>query len=168
MNRRPTHLSPLGVDRPLEGRILAGVCAGLAERFQVDATLLRLAALILLLASGLGLLFYLVLWALTPSRGQETAGLLATLRANARGLLNDLRHIGTHAAIIWTRPDAPSTWPRPLSRRWLAIAAIFLGFLILLLSLGLFGWLTVPRVIALLLIVIGASVLVARAPELRR
>ncbi len=45
-----------------EGKILAGVCAGLAEYFNIDATLIRLLWVIVSFASGLfmGLLAYVV------------------------------------------------------------------------------------------------------------
>jgi phage shock protein PspC (stress-responsive transcriptional regulator) len=51
--------------RPLEGRLLAGVCAGIAEQYLVDVTLVRLAFLLLALAWGLGLLLYSLIWLLT-------------------------------------------------------------------------------------------------------
>jgi phage shock protein PspC (stress-responsive transcriptional regulator) len=158
---------PLGLLRPSEGRVVAGVCAGIGERFAMDPTLLRLAALVLLLASGLGLLIYAVAWALIPAEGNATSNVLAVLRDNGRGLVGDLRQIGDHAAEVWARADRVP-WPRPLTRRWVAVGLISLGGLVLLGSLGLFGWLTATRVIALLLIIVGASVLVARLPQLRR
>lgn len=157
----------LDLVRPREGRVLAGVCAGIGERFAMDPTLLRLAALVLLLASGLGILVYLIAWALLPAEGSAGGGVLAVLRENGRGLLGDLRQIGDHASHVWARAD-DAPWPRPLSRRWVAVGLIGLGGLVLLGSLGLFGWLTATRVIALLLIIVGASVLVVRLPQLRR
>src|SRR6476659_2584197 len=58
--------TPLFV-RPSEGRILAGVCAGIADRWQLDVTLVRIAAVVLTLLSGVGLVAYLAAWLLTPS-----------------------------------------------------------------------------------------------------
>lgn len=64
----PTHplTDPLFV-RPREGRMLAGVCAGVAQRWQLDVTLVRVATALLVLVSGVGLLAYLAAWALTPT-----------------------------------------------------------------------------------------------------
>jgi phage shock protein C len=45
---------------------LSGVCGGIAEYFGVDATLIRLAFVLLSLAGGPGLLVYIVLWAILP------------------------------------------------------------------------------------------------------
>src|SRR5690242_14504856 len=53
--------------RPREGRIVGGVCAGLAETFGIDVLLIRVAAVVLLAFGGLGVLLYGALWLLTPS-----------------------------------------------------------------------------------------------------
>lgn len=51
-------------------RMIAGVCGGLAAYLGVDPVLVRLAFVILLLASGVGLAIYVILWIVmpTPSR----------------------------------------------------------------------------------------------------
>ncbi len=53
--------------RPAQGRIIAGVCAGIAERWQVDVTLVRVVAVVLAVMSGVGVAAYLAVWLLTPS-----------------------------------------------------------------------------------------------------
>jgi len=46
---------------------IAGVCAGLAEYFNIDATIMRVIFVLLLLPGGLpGLIPYLLLWAIVP------------------------------------------------------------------------------------------------------
>ncbi len=51
-----------------DARMIAGVCAGLAERFDVSVTVLRLAFAIGALFSGFGpaVLLYVVLWVIMP------------------------------------------------------------------------------------------------------
>ncbi len=51
-----------------QGRMIAGVCAGLGEYFDVDPTLVRLLFAALSFFHGLGLVAYLVLWIITPRR----------------------------------------------------------------------------------------------------
>lgn len=53
--------------RPREGRIIAGVCAGIAKRWGVDLTLVRVLAVVLTVFSGVGLAAYIAIWLLTPS-----------------------------------------------------------------------------------------------------
>ena len=48
----------------------AGVCSGLAEYFDVDPTVVRLAFLFLVLAWGTGLLFYLAAAIVMPNESE--------------------------------------------------------------------------------------------------
>jgi phage shock protein C len=60
-----------GLIRPRDGRLLAGVCAGLGRRFGIDPWPARLLfVLILLILPGSQFLVYPILWLLMPS---ETA-----------------------------------------------------------------------------------------------
>ena len=45
---------------------IAGVCAGLAEYFRIDPTLVRLIFVFLALAGGPGLLIYIIMWIVMP------------------------------------------------------------------------------------------------------
>jgi phage shock protein PspC (stress-responsive transcriptional regulator) len=49
--------------------MLAGVAGGLAERFDVDVSLVRVVFVVLACAWGLGLVVYLAMWALVPKEG---------------------------------------------------------------------------------------------------
>jgi phage shock protein C len=53
--------------RPRNGRKIAGVCAGFAEYFDLDLTLVRVVWLVaLFLGAGLGLIAYIVAWIVMP------------------------------------------------------------------------------------------------------
>jgi phage shock protein C len=52
--------------RPKDGRVVSGVCAGLAAYFGVDPTLVRLAFALLTVFGGLGVLLYLFAWVVIP------------------------------------------------------------------------------------------------------
>lgn len=45
---------------------LGGVCGGLAEYLELDPSLVRIAAILLLFVGGTGLLAYLVAWVVIP------------------------------------------------------------------------------------------------------
>ncbi|MEU3452369.1 PspC domain-containing protein [Micromonospora sp. NPDC006766] len=53
--------------RPRQGRMVAGVCAGLGQRFGMSANLIRLLFLLSLLLPGTQVIFYLILWILIPN-----------------------------------------------------------------------------------------------------
>jgi len=58
--------------RSRRGKMIAGVCAGLAEQFGISVTALRLAAVLLtLLGAGWGIIVYIVLWIIMPYRDER-------------------------------------------------------------------------------------------------
>jgi phage shock protein C len=54
-----------------QGRIVAGVCAGLGAYFGVDVNLVRLAFGVLTVFYGLGILLYLIAWLILPAEGED-------------------------------------------------------------------------------------------------
>jgi phage shock protein C len=52
---------------------LAGVCGGLAQYFNTDATLMRVLFVVLALLGGPGLVIYLVLWIVVPEEPEDAA-----------------------------------------------------------------------------------------------
>ncbi|HSN44134.1 MAG TPA: PspC domain-containing protein [Propionibacteriaceae bacterium] len=62
--------------RPKEGRIIAGVCAGIANAMKVDVSIVRVVvAVAAVVTSGMGLFAYVVAWAVIPDEGSDTTGL---------------------------------------------------------------------------------------------
>ncbi|MBR6264422.1 MAG: PspC domain-containing protein [Prevotella sp.] len=47
---------------------VAGVCGGIAEYFNIDSLLVRVAFLLLIFGYGCGLMLYLILWLLAPKK----------------------------------------------------------------------------------------------------
>jgi phage shock protein C len=60
--------------RSRKGRIVAGVCAGIADYFGMDLTLVRaIVAVVAVLTGGAGVLAYLTAWAIIPGEGEKTS-----------------------------------------------------------------------------------------------
>ena len=114
-----------------EGRVLAGVCSGIAATTGVDVTLVRLVFALLALAGGAGIVLYFALWAWSKS-DHTWWGVLALLVAGSLLLravgLSDRAIVGVvlvagGLAFAWRRggslrPDAP------LSYGGVALAAV--------------------------------------------
>ncbi len=75
--RTPYEISPVPIgpgerrpvrrlERPVQGRYLGGVCAGLAEHLGLNVKYVRLAFALATVAGGAGVVAYLFLWGLTP------------------------------------------------------------------------------------------------------
>ncbi len=77
------HWGPLR--RRPEGRVLAGVCSGVSQSTGIDITLIRIAFVLLTLASGTGLLVYALAWLLLPLEG-ETTNILSRSLSDRRGI----------------------------------------------------------------------------------
>jgi phage shock protein PspC (stress-responsive transcriptional regulator) len=54
--------------RPIRGRMIAGVCAGLALRFHTSAALVRVLFLLSMLLPGPQILIYIALWVIMPKQ----------------------------------------------------------------------------------------------------
>ncbi len=60
--------------RSRKGRMVAGVCAGMAKYFGVDVTLVRvIVAVLAVITGGAGILAYLVAWAIIPEESQKAS-----------------------------------------------------------------------------------------------
>jgi phage shock protein PspC (stress-responsive transcriptional regulator) len=57
--------------RSRQHRMLAGVARGLAQRYDVDVSLVRVAFVVLAFAWGLGVIVYAAMWAVVPSEPQD-------------------------------------------------------------------------------------------------
>ena len=55
--------------RPQRGKLVAGVCAGLARRFGLSTTLVRVGFVLSMFLPGPQILAYIVLWIVVPSEG---------------------------------------------------------------------------------------------------
>ncbi len=77
-------VGPQPLRRPLEGRMVAGVAAGLAEYLDVDVVVVRITLAALGLMGGIGVPLYVAAWFLVPEAGAE--------ETVAEGILDHLHH----------------------------------------------------------------------------
>jgi signal transduction histidine kinase len=141
-------------------RVIAGVCAGIAQTLGVDATLVRLVFALLALAGGAGILLYLGLWAWAEGKRVWVAALLAffagcvllgALGLSGRSVVG-IALIAGGLALAWRqggsfRPDAP------LSYGGIALAAV--GAVVLLSGETTSSKLLAPGAVAGALLLIG-------------
>lgn len=60
--------------RSRDGRMLAGVCAGVADYLGFDVTVVRVIwAVVSVVTGGAGVLAYLVAWIIIPEEGQKSS-----------------------------------------------------------------------------------------------
>lgn len=114
--------TPPRLYRTLDGAMLGGVCAGIAQRFGYDVTLIRLIAALLAMAGGFGVVAYALLWIVLPVQG---VGPVAPPRAGTTDLNDvvlaarraaDAARLAADAAII-AAEEAARAAHRTLLRR---------------------------------------------------
>ena len=70
--------------RTREGRVVAGVCAGIAAYFGIDPTLVRLAFALFTIFGGAGVLLYLVAWIVIPEEGGDGSSIAESFVSKRR------------------------------------------------------------------------------------
>ncbi len=63
---------PKRLTRSTTNKVIAGVCGGLGEYFNIDPTILRILFVALVIWGGSGALLYIVLWLVVPEAGKES------------------------------------------------------------------------------------------------
>ncbi|MGB3730469.1 PspC domain-containing protein [Microbacterium sp.] len=53
--------------RPRENRLIAGVCSGVARRFNISPTVMRIITVLAVLFAGLSIWAYILLWIVIPN-----------------------------------------------------------------------------------------------------
>jgi signal transduction histidine kinase len=71
-----SQIPALPFQRSRDDRVVAGICAGVADALRVDATLVRLVFALLSLAGGAGILLYFALWVWSAGRRPLVAVLI--------------------------------------------------------------------------------------------
>lgn len=84
ITEEPTPTTRPILRRPANGRLLAGVAAGLADYFGIDVVIVRIVIATLALFGGAGVGLYLAAWLLIPEEGCK--------ESVASDLLRDLRY----------------------------------------------------------------------------
>lgn len=134
--------------RSQENKILGGVCGGLGEYLGIDPTLVRIFFVIFSLASGSGVLVYLLLWIIIPRAGESAEG--GEFSARTRQMEQEL--------------GEALRSPNPGAMRWIGAGLIVAGLIFLLQNFNLpwLRWLD-QDILWPLLLVLGGIALLVRA-----
>jgi len=59
--------------RSKKNRMIAGVCGGIAEYFDIDPVLVRIIAVLTIFANGIGIIAYIIAWVIIPQNPEQTS-----------------------------------------------------------------------------------------------
>lgn len=57
--------------RSRENRVIAGVCGGLGEYFNIDPVIIRIILLLMFFLQGMGIMLYIIAWIIIPAHNEE-------------------------------------------------------------------------------------------------
>jgi phage shock protein PspC (stress-responsive transcriptional regulator) len=115
--------------RSEENRILGGVAGGIGEYFSLDPTIIRIIFVLLTIFGGYGILLYVVLWILIPTKSVLSSGRSSTL---IRDNVEDMKRTAkTFSAKLQTEAGERN-------RIWWAILLLAVGTIFLLQNYGIY------------------------------
>lgn len=137
--------------------MLGGVCAGIADYFGVDPTIVRLFFVIFTLVNGAGVLAYFVLWLVVPPEGGESAGSFEeNVKSGADDIASRAKSIGEDIRVFADRRDQRTGL-------FVGVALLVLGVVFLLRNLGVtwMSWFDSDLIWPALLVLAGGWILIA-------
>lgn len=163
-------------------RMIAGVAGGLAEYFDIDPIWARLIFVLLTVASGVGILIYIVLWIIMPPESRVGAHPSSAARENVEEMGQRARELGKEMRATFRGGQATTEQQeqpeqavgteayyrdRPPRRRGgagfvIGIILVILGVIFLLNNFSLLWWLNIGMLWPLILIAIGLAIFFSR------
>jgi phage shock protein C len=126
--------------------MIGGVCAGLAEYFNIDPSLARLATVLLVFPGGLSFWAYIIAWIIIPQRPLATALTQDTAAGSDTGTAQE-------EAETETKPDADKT------KYVIGLVLVIIGIFFLLHNFNILVWFSFFKLWPIVLIIIGAVIL---------
>ncbi|MBN2488624.1 MAG: PspC domain-containing protein [Methanosarcinaceae archaeon] len=153
-----------------DDRVIDGVCGGLAEYFEIDSVIVRLAFFIFTFINGFGILLYIILMIIMPKpdsneQTQPSKIIEENVQRMGEQVKDIIENIGEQmdesAGEKITGPDQKMKKSHERSK-WFGALLILLGIFFLLDELNLFWWFNEDLFLPLLLILIGIWMLIKR------
>ena len=145
-------MSETRLTRSHDDKMIAGVCGGLAAYLDIDAVLVRLAFVILLFATGIGLPIYVILWIVMPREGSDS-GSDTEMGSMTEVVQKNIGEMGETVYSSVNRIGRPGT---------VGLILVILGAYFLLNQLGWLNWIGGALFWPLIIIGFGVFLLVKR------
>jgi len=151
--------------RSRSNRMIWGICGGLAEYFDIDPTIVRIIAVLLLLAKGVGILAYIILAIVVPLEKSKAETPKETIKENVDEIAGTAREFGREVRATFGEDEKKSMTGNSTKYRShivIGLIIIAVGLLLLLSNVNLLWWLRwtylwpIPIIIVGLLIIFGA------------
>ncbi len=149
--------------RSRSDRMIWGVCGGLAKYFDMDPTIIRIIAVLLIFAGGSGILAYIILAIVVPSEGSAAAEPKDTIQENLAEMKETATELGREIQSTLSSKESESeevTKTRQRHHNTIGIILIVIGIFFLLGSFRLFWWFNWGYLWPLILVAIGVLIII--------
>jgi len=141
-----------------------GVCGGLAKYFDMDPTIVRIIAVLLVFANGLGILAYIIMAIVVPLEGSKVTAPKEAIKENVEEIKETAGELGREIRSTLVGEEGESeevAKVRHRRRNVLGIILIVVGILFLLGSFNLFWWFDWGNLWPLILVAIGVLIILS-------
>lgn len=127
--------------------MIAGVCGGLGEYFEIDPVLVRIIFVVLTLAGAAGVWIYLLLWIVIPNKGDASESMEEQVKKNAQ-------EIGDRVTKVTKTVQQDRN-----ARMVLGSFVVFVGVFLILANLGILSWFRFDLIWPIILVVCGIYII---------
>ena len=148
--------------RSRDDRMIAGVCGGLAEYFNMDPTIVRIIFVLLIFANGLGILAYIIMAIVVPLTGSKVTEPKEAIKENVEEIKETATELGHEIRSTFTGEETKPEEESKIHQRrrsLFGIILIVLGVLFLMGSLNLFPWFHWGYLWPLILVAVGLIII---------
>ena len=145
-------------------RVLWGVCGGLAKYFDIDPTIVRVIAVLLIFADGLGILAYIIMAIIVPREGSKVATPREAVKENIEDMKASASQVGSEIRSTFERKEGEAVDVDRIHQRrrsFLGIIIFVVGIVLLLGTLGLFWWFHWGIFLAAVILIIGLFIILS-------
>jgi len=147
--------------RSRSDRMIWGVCGGLARYFDMDATIIRVIAVLSIFLGSVGIWVYIILAIVVPLEDSKATEPKDAIKENVEEMKETASELGRELRSSLAREGEPSavTERRHRRRNALGIVLIVIGILFLLGNFNLFWWFRWGTLWPLVIVAIGALII---------
>lgn len=143
-------------------RMIWGVCGGLAKYFDVDPTIIRAIAVLLIFASGFGILAYIIMAIIVPLEGSSVATPREAVKENLEDIKASASELGSEIRSTFGKKESEGKHVDETGdrrRTLLGVILIIIGIVILIGMLDIFHWFHWGIFWAVIIVVIGLLII---------
>lgn len=139
--------------------MIGGVCGGLAEYFDIDPAIVRLAAVLLVFAGGAAIIAYIIAWIIIPQKPFALEEGAQTEDEEERASSPAEERLGKVTEKIDEKLEALHRDEPGKGKLWVGVFLLVLGIIFLLNNIYIWSWFNFDRLWPIALIIIGIVVL---------